>query len=75
MAWLVASFATFITAHVTLVVGLAVRGPRRFSRSALALIVLPLAPYWGMRAGMGARSALWVLGACGYAISRRLAGH
>ncbi|HEY8040036.1 MAG TPA: hypothetical protein VIF15_09595 [Polyangiaceae bacterium] len=64
------SFATLVTAHVTLAVGLAARRPRW--RALAALVVAPLAPYWGHREQMHARTAAWVAGAVAYAILRWL---
>ena len=61
---LVGAFASFVTAHVALVVGLAARSPRW--RGLLALPVFPLAPYWGIRAEMYARVVLWVASAAAY---------
>jgi hypothetical protein len=68
---LVVTFATFVTAHVTLVVGLFARPPRW--RALAAAIVPPLAPAWGVRAGMPARAAIWVVGAAAYGVVRWLA--
>jgi hypothetical protein len=50
----------FAAAHVALVLGLAKRTTRL--RVAAALVVAPLAPWWGYRAGMRARVLAW--GAC-----------
>jgi hypothetical protein len=68
MAGVVLSFATLVTAHVTLVAGLAARSPRW--RAAVAALVAPLAPYWGLRSRMPVRSALWVASALAYALAR-----
>ncbi len=65
---LVAAFATFVTVHVALVAGLASRSPRW--RSLVALPVLPLAPYWGIRAEMYARVVLWLASAAAYVALR-----
>jgi hypothetical protein len=54
---LVLSFALLVTSHVTLVVGLAGRKPRK--RALLALVVAPLAPSWGLREGMRGRAGVW----------------
>jgi hypothetical protein len=67
---LVAAFATFVTAHVALVVGLASRPPRW--RALLALPFVPLAPYWGARAGMHVRVVLWGASATAYTVFRVL---
>jgi len=69
---LVASFGVFVTAHVALVFGLAVRHPRW--RALVALPVAPLAPYWGARAGMHARVVVWGISAAAYIVLRLLAG-
>lgn len=47
---LVVAFATLLTTHVTIAVGLARRA--RPGRALLALFVAPLAPWWGWKARM-----------------------
>ncbi|MCC6215044.1 MAG: hypothetical protein IT376_09260 [Polyangiaceae bacterium] len=69
---LVASFATLVTAHLWLAIGLTARKP--WWRGPVALVVPPLAPWWGLDAGLRLRSALWITGACGYVVTRILAG-
>jgi hypothetical protein len=54
---LAAALAAFVAAHGTLVVGLARR--RAWGPAALALVVPPLAPWWGYRAGMRGPSVAW----------------
>jgi hypothetical protein len=54
---IVLSFATFVTAHIALAVGIGTRGP--WWRGPTALVVVPLAPYWGFRAHMRTRAVLW----------------
>jgi hypothetical protein len=57
----------FLTAHLALVVGLARRpsrpggrpGWRRFADCVAALVVMPLAPWWGYRAGMRGWTIAW----------------
>jgi hypothetical protein len=71
LAVLVAAFATLVTAHVTLALGLVRRSPRW--HGAVALVVPPLAPWWGWHAGMRARAAIWVVAAPLYAVSLWLA--
>ena len=71
VAAVVSSFATLATTHVTLVVGLWSR-PRPW-RAAVAAVVAPLAPYWGLRSRMPARAALWLASAIAYAVARILA--
>jgi hypothetical protein len=46
-----------VAAHVVLVVGLARRG--HGGRAALALVVAPLAPWWGWSAGLRAATIVW----------------
>jgi len=65
---LVGAFAVLSSAHVALAAGLCLRRPRW--RGPLSLIVFPLAPYWGLRAGMRARTMAWVAAAVVYAIAR-----
>lgn len=65
------SFAVLVTAHVALAVGLTLRHPRW--RGPLALVVPPLAPYWGFEERMRLRTALWVGAVCVYAVARILA--
>jgi hypothetical protein len=66
-AILVAAFATLVTVHITLAFGLARRPPRW--RGVLALIVAPLAPWWGWQARMRLRGALWVAAATVYGVA------
>lgn len=54
---LVAAFAAFTTLHVLLAARLAVHRPRY--RAALALVLAPLAPYWGWRAGLRRHVVGW----------------
>ena len=68
---LLVAFATFVTAHVALVLGLLARTPRW--RGLVALPVVPLAPYWGARAGMYARVAVWGISALAYIALRVIA--
>jgi hypothetical protein len=71
LAALVVAFATLLTVHVTLALGLMRRTPRW--HGALALVVPPLAPWWGWREGMRVRAAIWLLAAPAYAVSLWLA--
>ena len=58
MAWCIASaLAVFLAAHVALVAGLARRPPRW--RAVVALLVPPLAPWWGYRAGLRVATIAW----------------
>jgi hypothetical protein len=54
---LVLAFALFITAHVAITYGLAVRAPRW--RAPAAFFVAPLAPYWAWREHMRVRFGIW----------------
>ena len=54
---LVLAFALFLTAHVAIVYGLAVRTPRW--RAAAALFVAPLGAYWAWRGQMRIRAGIW----------------
>jgi hypothetical protein len=65
LAVLVLAFAALATLHVALAVGLLARRPRW--HGALALVLPPLAPYWGARQGMRARAIAWVVLAVVYA--------
>ena len=65
---LLVAFATLVTAHLALVVGLASRPPRW--RAILALPALPLAPYWGVQNRMHVRVVLWIASATAYAALR-----
>ena len=65
---LVGSFAVLTSTHVALAAGLCVRRPRW--RGPLALVVPPLAPYWGLRAGMRTRGMAWLAAATVYAVAR-----
>ncbi len=71
VAALVLAFAVLVTAHVTLVVGLATRQP--WWRAPVALFVAPLAPYWGYQAGLRRRAITWAAAAVGYAVFRWIA--
>lgn len=72
--YLVASlaFGILVTAHVSLVVGLLLRRPRW--RGLVALVLPPLAPYWGYETGLRLRTLVWVGAVCVYAVARILAG-
>jgi hypothetical protein len=58
------AFATLITVHVTLTAGLAARAPRW--HAPVALVLPPLAPWWGWRTRMRARTVLWLVAAAAY---------
>jgi hypothetical protein len=67
---LLLAFALVVTAHVTLVVGLAARRPRW--RALVALVVPPLAPWWGWSV-LRRRSVLWLASAAAYGLLRVVA--
>lgn len=68
---LVVAFAVLVTAHVTLAIGLARRPPRW--RAPVALVIAPLAPWWGWRERMRIRGAIWIVAAVTYAAALFLA--
>jgi hypothetical protein len=65
---LVGAFALLVSVHVALAVGLVLRKPHW--RGAVALIVPPLAPYWGLESGMRVRGVAWLVAVALYAIAR-----
>jgi hypothetical protein len=72
MLALVGSFALLVTMHVAIAAGLTLKPPRW--RGLLALLVPPLAPYWGMRERMRRRTSLWVGSLIVYIVARLAAG-
>lgn len=62
------SFAALVTAHVALAVGLCRRTP--WTRGLVALVVPPLAPYWGLREKMPGRSVVWIVALVIYVAAR-----
>jgi hypothetical protein len=72
MLALVGSFALLVTAHVAIAVGLALKPPRW--RGPVALLLPPLAPFWGMRERMRIRTRLWVAALFVYILARITAG-
>jgi hypothetical protein len=73
LAVLLVAFATLVTAHLALVFGLSRRTPRW--RGLVALVVAPLAPWWGWSERMRARGAVWMAAAVVYAAALALALH
>jgi hypothetical protein len=69
-ALLVVTLAVAVTTHVALVYGLVYKRPRW--RALAALVVPPLAPWWGWREHRK-RSILWVLAVAGYLVLHALA--
>jgi hypothetical protein len=65
------AFASLVTVHVTLALGLSLRRPRW--RALVAFVVPPFAPFWGFRERMWVRSAVWVVAAVTYVIAFSLA--
>ena len=63
--WLLAAMLVHAAAHAALVVGL-LRSPPRYM-AALAVVLPPLAPYYGWRRGMRARTFVWLGGLGAYA--------
>ena len=55
-----------LASHLVLVAGLARRG--RWGRALVALVVAPLAPWWGWQAGMRAASIAWAAALGVYAL-------
>lgn len=72
VATLILAFATFVTAHVALAARLVMRARPRW-RGLVALVVPPLAPWWGVREGMRGGAAIWVGAVVVYAVARVLA--
>jgi hypothetical protein len=60
--------ATHVGAHVAIAFGLARAEPRAWMRAVLALLIPPLAPVWGWRAGMRARVYTWAVALALYAL-------
>ncbi len=69
-AGVVLSFSAWLTAHLTIVVGLALRRPR--VRALVGLVIVPLAVYWAFRARMRVRGAVACGGLLAYAALRWL---
>jgi hypothetical protein len=68
---LLVAFASLVTAHVTIAVGLVRRRPRW--RALLAFVVAPLAPYYAAREHMRVRACVWVGALVVYATAMVLA--
>jgi hypothetical protein len=63
---LVIALAVLFGAHVAIAAGLARR--RAWGKAALALVVAPLAPWWGWREGMRARAVVWLAAVGAYGL-------
>jgi hypothetical protein len=68
---LVLAFAALVTTHGVLVATLAAKPPRWHALA--ALVVPPLAPYWGARRGRYVGATLWAVSAVAYLVLRQLA--
>jgi hypothetical protein len=68
---LFAALAAYVGAHLALVGGLVAAG--RWGRAALALVVPPLAPWWGWEQGMRRRVVAWAAALAVYALLVALA--
>lgn len=68
LSLVIGSFAVLVTTHLALTYGLLRRPP--WWRGAVAFVVVPLAPVWGMETGMKRRAALWILALCVYVAAR-----
>jgi hypothetical protein len=68
MVSIVVSFALFVTAHVALIFGLLTRRPAW--QALLAVLLFPLAAYYGHRERLRVRTALWVAAAFAYVAAR-----
>jgi hypothetical protein len=73
LAILVVAFATLLTVHIAIALGLERRTYLR--RALIAFMVAPLAPWWGWREKMHVRGLLWVTAAVVYAAALWLALH
>jgi hypothetical protein len=63
----VVDFALLVTVHCAIIFGLARRRPR--SRALVALVAVPLAPYWAFREGMRLRAGAWMVAALVYVLA------
>jgi hypothetical protein len=65
------TLVAFVSAHVALLVGLAMR---RWTLCVVALALPPLAAYWGWTHGMRRRVAVWTAAFLAYAIGVAVGG-
>ena len=65
---LIVAFAVLVTVHLALAARLLFHHPRW--RGLVALVLPPLAPYWGMEAGMKKSAAIWIVALTVYVIAR-----
>lgn len=68
VAAVVLAFASLVTAHLAIVVGLLGRPPRW--RAPAALLLAPLAPFWAWRERMRFRAGVWAAGLVVYVVAR-----
>ena len=71
LGFVVLAFAALVTVHVALAFGLFAQRPRW--HGALALLLPPLAPYWGARQGLRGRTFAWLALALAYVTALILA--
>lgn len=69
-AILVIASAAHVTVHVALLFGLFRRGPAL--RALAALLLPPLAPFWGYEVGLKKRSAAWLVSLVVYVVALTL---
>ncbi|MGO9834597.1 MAG: hypothetical protein ACLP1X_10300 [Polyangiaceae bacterium] len=65
-ALLAVALAVFVGAHFSLVAGL--NGKRSWKAALAALVVPPLAPWWGWRDGIRRRATVWLAALGVYAL-------
>ena len=68
---LAVAFGVLVTAHVALLFTLAFRTPRW--RALVALLVPPLAPYWGWQERRHIASSVWLFGSIAYILALLMA--
>ena len=71
LAMVIVGLAALVTTHLAIAWSLVERERPRW-RGLIALLVPPLAPVWGWRAGLRARAGLWVVSLVAYAVGRAL---
>jgi len=71
LAMVVVGLATLVTTHLAIAWSLVERERPRW-RGLVTLVVPPLAPWWGWRAGLRARTGLWIASLLAYAVGRAM---
>jgi hypothetical protein len=71
LAMVIVGLASLVTTHLAIAWSLVERERPRW-RGLVALVVPPLAPVWAWRAGLRARSGLWLASLVAYAVGRAL---